>query len=73
MGLPYDYDSVRVFIWASRRKRYETGYIEHNLRGYYPIALSKDPVGFTLNLTDKTGQRIQRKFTLDANRVRRAH
>ncbi len=79
MGLPYDFDSARVFVWVPRKKHYETSYIDHNLRGYYPILVSKepvrdpvrDPVRFTLNVQDKTGLRVQRKFEMAANRVKR--
>ncbi len=34
---PWDFDSFRVFVWSLRRHRYETAYIERNLKGYAPI------------------------------------
>lgn len=34
---PYDFDSFRVFIWSLRRHRYETAYIQRNVRGYFPV------------------------------------
>jgi len=33
-ALPYEFDSFRVFVWSMRRHRYETAYIERNVRGY---------------------------------------
>lgn len=34
---PYQYDSFRVFVWSLRHHRYETAYIERNIKGYYPV------------------------------------
>jgi SH3-like domain-containing protein len=44
-GLPYDFDQVRVFIWNTRKHRYETSFRERNIVGYLPvqIALKTDP------------------------------
>jgi hypothetical protein len=72
MGLPYDFDSLRVFVWATRHKRYETGYVEHNARGNYPIQILKNPPGFIVTTQNKQGVLTPHKFVLDANRVRRA-
>jgi SH3-like domain-containing protein len=36
---PYDFDSFRVFVLSLRRHRYETQYIERNLKGYAPVLL----------------------------------
>jgi hypothetical protein len=46
-GLPYDFNQVRVFIWNTKKHRYETGFAERNIVGYLPIKLgsSKDPYG----------------------------
>jgi hypothetical protein len=37
----YDFDSFRVFFWNARRHRYETAYIERNLRGHSPVLLNE--------------------------------
>ena len=71
MGLDYDFDSIRVFSWGLRRKHYETSYIEHNLRGYYPILVSKNPEGFSYTSENKQGQRVPHKFLLQGNRLKR--
>ena len=46
---PYDFDSFRVFVWSLRRHRYETAYIERNLKGYSPVLLKE------VELTSKSG------------------
>ena len=46
-GLPFDFNQVRLFIWNTKKHRYETGFSERNIVGYLPIKLgsSKDPSG----------------------------
>ena len=41
----YDFDSYRVFTWSLRRHRYETGFIQRNVEGYFPVLLR--PVEFS--------------------------
>jgi uncharacterized protein YgiM (DUF1202 family) len=71
---PWDFDSFRVFVWSLRRHRYETGYIERNLKGYAPVRLkevemtsksgvSKYP-GFSICMEKKDGQRVRREYAL---------
>ncbi|SRR5579871_126016 len=71
MGLPHDFETVRVFSWGSRKKHYETSYIESNLRGYYPMEVTKDPPGFSYFAENKAGERVQYRFELQGNRVKR--
>ena len=71
---PWDFDSFRVFAWSLRRHRYETGYIERNLKGYSPVLLkeveltSKSGVsrypGFSVCMEKKDGQRVRREYAL---------
>jgi hypothetical protein len=68
-GLPYDFEGLRVFAWGPRRKRYETTFIESNLKGYFPIVVENG--SFTVVTENRQGQRISRSFTRDGNRVRR--
>ena len=70
----WDFDSFRVFVWSQRRHRYETGYIERNLKGYSPVLLkevdlpSKNAAsqypGFSICAERKDGQRVRREYAL---------
>ena len=71
---PWDFDSFRVFSWSLRRHRYETAYIERNLKGYSPVLLkqveltsksgaSSQP-GFSICVEKKDGQRVRREYAL---------
>jgi hypothetical protein len=71
---PYSFDSFRVFVWSLRRHRYETAYIERNLKGYAPVVLkdvdfstrgqvAKYP-GFSICMEKKDGQRYRREYAL---------
>jgi uncharacterized protein YgiM (DUF1202 family) len=69
---PYAFDSFRCFVWNVRRHRYETAYIEKNLRGYYPV--EAHPVktmagkkeesypGFSLIVEDDDGLRWRKLY-----------
>ena len=35
--VPYEFDSFRYFVWSTRHHRYETAFVERNLKGYYPV------------------------------------
>lgn len=82
---PYDFDSFRVFIWSLRRHRYETAYIERNLKGYSPVRLQEVQLasrgkdadaaeypGFSICMEKKDGERHRRNYALLANVVRYA-
>jgi hypothetical protein len=84
----YDFDSFRVFIWSSRRHRYETAYIERNLEGYLPVLLRDvdyaaagkgkgQPAtarfpGFSICTRKADGQLHRREFALLGNVIRSA-
>jgi hypothetical protein len=75
---PYDFDSFRVFVWSQRRHRYETAYIERNLKGYAPVLLREvefstrgkvkgEPVhypGFSICIEKQDAQRYRQEFAL---------
>lgn len=43
---PYQFDSFRYFVWNVRHHRYETAYVQGNLKGYFPVEVH--PVQATL-------------------------
>jgi hypothetical protein len=85
-GQSYDFDSFRVFVWSLRRHRYETAYIERNLKGYSPVLLRNVEVstgqrtkgapaaagypGFSLCVEKGDGQRYRREYAMLSNVVR---
>lgn len=77
-GLPYDYDSVRVFSWDVKRHRYETAYRERNIVGVYPVTSGVENFGkegdepvFTIQVKDETGAVVPRKYRMIQPVVRR--
>jgi SH3-like domain-containing protein len=66
----WEFDSFRVFQWNLRRHRYETAYIERNVKGYWPVLLTDQ--GFSLCLEKKDGQKYRRQYTMVGNVVRSA-
>jgi hypothetical protein len=73
----YDFDSFRVFVWSLRRHRYETAYIERNIRGHSPVLLRQVDLssgtrkapgaavaypGFSICEEKAGGQRRRREF-----------
>jgi hypothetical protein len=48
-GLPFDWDQVRVFIWNTRKHRYETAYRLRDLQGYLPVTIGRE-------MADKMGE-----------------
>jgi SH3-like domain-containing protein len=79
---PWDFDSFRVFVWSSRRHRYETGYIERNLKGYSPVLLKPVEMaskagaskysGFSICMEKKDGGRVRREYALLGSAIRYA-
>ncbi len=77
-GLPYDYDSIRVFSWNLKRHRYETAYRERNIWGVYPVTSGMENFGkegdepvFTIQVKDETGAIVPRKFRMIQPVIRR--
>ena len=77
-GLPYDYDSIRVFSWNPKRHHYETAYRERNICGVDPVTTGTENFGkegdepvFTIQVKDETGAVVPRKFRMIQPVVRR--
>lgn len=72
-GQPYEFDSLRVFVWSLSRRRYETVFLARNLTGYYPIEVFPEPGGgfrFTLTASEKGGPLVRLTYLLKDQRVR---
>ena len=77
-GMPYDFDSIRVFSWNAKRHHYETAYRERNIYGVYPVSTGMEEFGkegaepvFTILVKDETGATVPRKFRMIQPVVRR--
>ncbi len=76
---PYQFDSFRYFIWNMRRHRYETAYVQKNVKGYFPIEVhpvkatlaKKEEAfpGFSLILEDESGVRWRKTYAFQIYRV----
>jgi SH3-like domain-containing protein len=68
-----DFDSFRVFVWSIKRNRYETAYIERNVKGHYPIQAqpgSGEDAAFSVVLEDKDGQIYKKTYAFSGYRVK---
>ena len=68
-----DFDSFRVFVWSVKRSRYETAYIERNVKGHYPIAAqpgSGEDASFSVVVEDKDGQVYKKTYAFSGYRVK---
>lgn len=68
-GEDYQFDSVRLFSFNTRRKRYETAFIERNLEGYLPLEVTPAP-SFAFVVQAANGQFVRRKYALPGSRPR---
>jgi len=71
-GVPYEFDSFRVFVWSMRHHRYETAYIERNVVGYYPVRVSQDgsSPSFSVVVEGVDGRRYRKTYSFEGFRVR---
>ena len=77
-GMPFDFNSFRIFTWNLRRHRYETAYRERNIMGFFPATVGTQnfdkegtqPV-FTLKLENEDGQTTDHTYRLAGPLVRR--
>jgi hypothetical protein len=79
-GESYEFDGFRVFVYNARRHRYETGYREKNVRGYFPSALHPVEVtegrkthtaqGFSLVVEEEGGALVRKTYSFEGYRVR---
>jgi hypothetical protein len=77
--VPYEFDSFRYFIWNLRKHRYETAYVERNLKGYYPVEVRPVQVsagdktehypGFSI-IVEEDGVRYRKTYSYQVYLVR---
>ncbi len=67
-GLPYDFDQVRVFIWNTKKHRYETGFREKNIAGFLPVEvkIAGDAAGKTSQMSEPAPTFTYRVLPADA-------
>ena len=79
-GHEYEFDGLRVFIFNTRRKRYETAFRLREVKGYYPSAVHPVEVtsakktttvtGFSIVLEKEDGNLERRTYAFEGYRVR---
>ncbi len=73
-GESYEFDSFRVFVWSLKHHRYETAYIERNVKGYFPVETQdlpgQDEKSFSLVIEDKDGKLTRRTYAFAGFRVK---
>jgi SH3-like domain-containing protein len=65
---PFDFDSIRVFVYNEKRQGYDTAYVERGLEGYYPMEASAD--GFSAVVRDKEGNFVKKSYAFDGRRAK---
>lgn len=70
----YHFDNLRVFHWNTRRERYETAYIERDVKGWLPVVLKKDHgghvTGWSVVVEEKDGSVQERDYSWSGDRAR---
>lgn len=66
---PYEFDTVRVFVWNAKRHRYESGMALREVRGYYPVEVQ--PGGFSI-VVEENGKLVRRLYSFNGYRARLA-
>lgn len=73
-GVDFDFDSLRIFTWSTRRHRYETSFVERNLKGHLPVRLHEEggrgARGFRVVVEEKSGERVERNYALQGFRAK---
>lgn len=70
---PYDFDSLRIFVWSAKRSRWETAFIERGLKGHLPLQLRKTGAGvtgFDAVVEEKDGRMVKRRYELHSGTYR---
>jgi hypothetical protein len=71
-GVPYEFDSFRVFVWSLKHHRYETAYIERNVVGHFPSTVNNtsDAPSFSVVVEGVDGNWYRKTYSFDSYRIR---
>ncbi len=66
------FDSFRVFVWSTKHHRYETAYVERNVKGYFPLEASTtgDSPSFSVVVEDKKAGLVRKTYAFSGFHVR---
>jgi len=77
---PYEFDGFRVFIFNTKRHRYETAYMDKQVKGFYPVSLTTTQItenrklltvpAFTVIVEEDDGKLYKRTYSFQLYRVR---
>ena len=71
---PFEFDAVRAFVFNTRRRRYETAFSERNIKGFYPVEVSRDEskgaMLFSYIVQDDAGQYFRKKYEFTGHSAR---
>jgi hypothetical protein len=68
---PYEFDSIRVFVWNRKRRRYETAFIERKIRGHYPVHVDTSGAVPTFSiLVEGDGAMYRKTYTFAGYHIR---
>jgi hypothetical protein len=70
-GQACDFTMVRVYTWGTKRKRYETAYVESDLCGRLPISVTSGPKGPEFQFSDLEAGGAPRTYEMSQTSVRR--
>lgn len=70
---PHDFDSLRIFVWNTKRGRWETVFTERGLKGRLPVELRQGAAGvagFDAVVEEKDGRTVKRRYDLQSGTYR---
>ncbi len=77
-GQPFDFNSIRVFTWNTRKHRYENAYRERDIFGLLPASVGTQNFGkdgtlpvFTFHIAGGDGKPVERKYRMNGVMVSR--
>jgi hypothetical protein len=70
-GQACDFTMLRVYTWGTKRRRYETAYVESDLCGRLPIRVSDGEKGPQFQFADLDDSSVDRSYVMVQTSVRR--